>query len=390
VTRNNHGSKFDISQDVQQKKPGIGTRGIPWLKQSHRPKGRQNMAALSGTDDGSGYGVKGQSTGAIEAGDQGIGVWGVNSGTGIGVFGDGQNGIGVEGVSSSTETTLSTANSTNVGVMGSSAHGDGIFGSGARNGVHGQSASPADSGVWGENTGSGVGVAGSSVGGNGVLGTSASATSSGVWGNNTGAGTGVAGSSVGGNGVAGTSASATSSGVWGNNTGAGVGVAGSSKSGNAGEFSGNVLVTGTLTVNKDVILAGADCAEQFDTTETQLEPGTVVVIGQEGTLRESREAYDRRVAGVVSGAGAYKPAIVLDRRPPDKNRIPVALIGKVYCKVDAAYAAIEVGDLLTASPTPGHAMKAVEPSRTPGAVIGKALGPLPSGTALIPVLVALQ
>lgn len=175
-------------------------------------------------------------------------------------------------------------------------------------------------------------------------------------------------------------------------TSSGVGVQGQSfGSGLAGKFIGNVLVTGTLTANQDIVLAGADCAEQFDVAdEQQLEPGTVVVIDEEGAVRESRAAYDKKVAGVVSGGGDYKPGIVLDRRASNRNRTALALVGKVYCKVDAKYAPIEVGDLLTASPTPGHAMKAADPLRAFGAVVGKALRPLRSGTALIPVLVALQ
>jgi hypothetical protein len=68
----------------------------------------------------------------------------------------------------------------------------------------------------------------------------------------------------------------------------------------------------------------------------------------------------------------------------------VAVVGKVYCKVDAQYAPIEVGDLLTTSPTPGHAMKADDPLRAFGAVIGKALRGLQSGQGLVPILVALQ
>jgi hypothetical protein len=170
----------------------------------------------------------------------------------------------------------------------------------------------------------------------------------------------------------------------------GPGISGSSQSGNAGEFNGNVLVTGILTANIDVKL-GADCAEEFDVTEAQqLEPGTVVVIDQEGALRESRDAYDKKVAGIVSGAGGYRPGIVLDRRDSRVNRTVIALIGKVYCKVDAEYGPIEVGDLLTPSPTPGHAMKASDSSRALGAVIGKALRPLQDGRGLVPVLVALQ
>jgi hypothetical protein len=62
----------------------------------------------------------------------------------------------------------------------------------------------------------------------------------------------------------------------------------------------------------------------------------------------------------------------------------------VYCKVDAGYGAIEAGDLLTTSPTSGHAMRTSDPARAFGAVIGKALQPLSDGVGLIPVLVALQ
>jgi hypothetical protein len=70
--------------------------------------------------------------------------------------------------------------------------------------------------------------------------------------------------------------------------------------------------------------------------------------------------------------------------------MPVALMGKVFCKVDAQYSPIEVGDLLTTSPTLGHAMKAGDPLKAFGAVLGKALQSLKEGTGMIPVLVALQ
>ena len=115
-----------------------------------------------------------------------------------------------------------------------------------------------------------------------------------------------------------------------------------------------------------------------------------MVIDEDGYLKESREAYDKRVAGVVSGGGDYKPGILLDKKPSATNRLPVALVGKVYCKVDAGCTPIEVGDLLTTSATAGHAMKAVEPLHAFGAVIGKALRPLKAGRGLIPILVALQ
>jgi hypothetical protein len=68
----------------------------------------------------------------------------------------------------------------------------------------------------------------------------------------------------------------------------------------------------------------------------------------------------------------------------------MSVTGKVYCKVDAQYAAISVGDLLTTSATSGHAMKADDPLKAFGTVIGKALRPLAAGQGLIPILIALQ
>lgn len=141
----------------------------------------------------------------------------------------------------------------------------------------------------------------------------------------------------------------------------------------------------------DIILRNADCAEDFDLIDdADLEPGTVLVINDDARLEESRTAFDRRVAGVLSGAGKYRPGLVLDRQPESLNRKPVALAGKAYCRVDAAYGAIRIGDLLTSSDTPGHAMCADDPLRAFGAVIGKALGGLPSGRGMVPILVALQ
>jgi hypothetical protein len=115
-----------------------------------------------------------------------------------------------------------------------------------------------------------------------------------------------------------------------------------------------------------------------------------MVIEREGKLCQSTEAYDKRVAGVISGAGGYKPGIVLGRDPSNGKAMPIALSGKVYCKADAGQAPIHVGDLLTTSDIPGYAMKATDPIKAFGAVIGKALRPLEKGQGLIPILVALQ
>jgi hypothetical protein len=115
-----------------------------------------------------------------------------------------------------------------------------------------------------------------------------------------------------------------------------------------------------------------------------------MVITEEGIVERSQRAYDRRVAGVISGAGTYKSAIVLDKQDSRANRVPIALVGKTYCKADAQHGPIELGDMLTTSPTAGHAMKAGDLHKAFGAVIGKALRPLEAGQGLIPILIALQ
>lgn len=151
-----------------------------------------------------------------------------------------------------------------------------------------------------------------------------------------------------------------------------------------------LVVAGNIVATGDVQLAGADCAEEFDVDDAALDPGTVLVIGEDERLHRCVEAYDTKVAGVVSGAGQYRPGIVLGRQASTERRLPLALTGKVYCKVDARYAPIGVGDLLTTSPTPGHGMKVTNARAAIGAILGKALRPLGTGQDLIPVLVALQ
>jgi len=139
----------------------------------------------------------------------------------------------------------------------------------------------------------------------------------------------------------------------------------------------------------DILLTNGDCAEEFDFVDGTVAAGTVVVIDADERLAPCAVAYDRRVAGVVSGAGRFRPAIVLDRRP-GAPRPAVAMIGKVECNVDANHGPIRCGDLLVSSPTPGHAMAATDPARTAGAVLGKALRGLESGTGRVPILVCLQ
>jgi hypothetical protein len=182
----------------------------------------------------------------------------------------------------------------------------------------------------------------------------------------------------------------------------GYGLWATSQTGTAGHFEGSLEVngdinhtgafnlTGNLTVSGDIWMH-ADFAEDFSVQAKEpVEPGTVMVLGQDGLLRSCEKGYDRKVVGVISGAGDYRPALVLDRQKSAQGRSPVSLVGKVYCKVDAEYGPVEVGDLLATSPTPGYAMKVSNPTLAFGAVLGKALGSLDSGRGLIPILVSLQ
>jgi len=141
----------------------------------------------------------------------------------------------------------------------------------------------------------------------------------------------------------------------------------------------------------DILLRNGDCAEDFEVDGgSAVQPGSVLRIADDGRLHVADQPYDRRVAGIISGAGDTRPGIVLARDPLRRDRVPVALAGRVNCWVDASYGAIATGDLLTTSATPGHAMRAGDPSLSFGSVIGKALKPLAHGTGLVPVLVSLQ
>ena len=150
--------------------------------------------------------------------------------------------------------------------------------------------------------------------------------------------------------------------------------------------------TGDIIYTGQLIGPGADCAEDFEIEDAAAaEPGTVMVIGADSRLHVAQRPYDRCVAGVIAGAGNIRPGIILGRgQGRDPQRLPVALMGRVVCKAVADDAPIAVGDLLTTSATPGHAMKARDSARAFGAIIGKALEPLPTGRGLITVLAALQ
>jgi hypothetical protein len=324
---------------------GIGRRGVVGISDSFQGvlgKSIDNSGVVGESDKL--HGVFG-----VCHNPNGGGIFGTNdagNGTGFGIIGVCDSNIAVAGDSK-----------TGTGVKGTSQSGDGVVGIGRR-GVVG--ISDSFQGVLGKSIDN-AGVVGESDKLHGIFGVCHNPNGGGIFGTNDKGGFGVIGVSDSGIGVSG-------------------------KGGKlAGRFEGDVEVTG------DIRLANADCAEDFDVYGAdKVDPGTVMVLGSEGALYASHQAYDKRVAGVVSGAGSYKPGIVMDKQDTLANRQPIALMGKVFCKADAQFGAIEVGDLLTTSPTPGHAMKTSDPHKAFGAVIGKALRPLKEGQGLVPILIALQ
>lgn len=206
---------------------------------------------------------------------------------------------------------------------------------------------------------------------------------------------------------------ATAYGVQGTSTapkGAGVAGMSSTSAGTAGYFdnsaAGNLLigaVSGTHKFRVDGTgkgyfdggeqTGGADFAESVAVArEASLQtPGDLLVVDPSGKrqLKLSTEAYSTLVAGIYS----TKPGVLATEHSMNEiaaNEIPLAIVGIVPCKVSAENGPIVAGDLLVSSSTPGRAMKGTDRSRMLGAVVGKAMEPLASGTGVIEVLVTLQ
>lgn len=154
-------------------------------------------------------------------------------------------------------------------------------------------------------------------------------------------------------------------------------------------------VNGWARVHVFEVTGGSDISEAFEVNaDRPVEPGMVVCIDAQrpGKLRLSGAAYDRAVAGVVSGAGGINTGMTLRQKGSVADGAhAVALTGRVYAWVDAdAGGPVRPGDMLTTSPTPGHAMRVGDHALATGAVIGKAMTPLESGRGLVLVLVNLQ
>ena len=166
------------------------------------------------------------------------------------------------------------------------------------------------------------------------------------------------------------------------------------------EVNGNVKIDGNLYFGSNTTpqsapyagCTGGDYAESVNVSgdHTKYEPGDVLVIAPDskGDVVKVAEPYSTLVVGIYS----TKPGVVGRRQTTAKgpDEIPMAMLGIVPTKVTAENGPIHRGDLLVTSSTAGYAMKGTDPSRMTGAVVGKALGSLDSGTGVIEVVVTLQ
>lgn len=151
---------------------------------------------------------------------------------------------------------------------------------------------------------------------------------------------------------------------------------------------------GTVYLKSGYQAVAMDGAEFFSFQEP-VSPGDVVVLSAAGQrcVQLARTVHNTSVVGVVS----TNPAFVLggaasedDIERVRRSLVPVALLGTVPCKVDADIAPIVRGDLLTTSPTPGHAQKVLDCTQAAGAVLGKAMDTLERGKGLISIVVMLS
>ena len=145
-------------------------------------------------------------------------------------------------------------------------------------------------------------------------------------------------------------------------------------------YGGNVYADGTYQS------PASDFAEMLPAAEG-LNPGDVLIIGQDGKLVCSTQPFQTSVVGVYSTHPGFVGGQPVEGDLPD--RVPLAVVGVVPVKVSAENGAVVPGDLLVTSSTLGHAMKA-SPNPPVGTVIGKALGTLAEGKGVIQMLVTLQ
>ena len=376
---------------------GAGVSAFSFNQVAIYSESRNNTAGFFTSTHGFGIGANTFSddpeVAAVEAMNLGAGPGIVSfSNEDTGVYGESINGHGVEGASVN-----------EVGVYGRSENTAGFFTSTLGIGVHGHTTSDAPdvAAIEGVNHGAGPGITGFS-----------------------GDNTGVYGNSVGGHGVEGFSVNEAA--VYGGSINGPAAIFTSTNGAaifvEAAGFEGLRIMD---EVGGDYIMAGSDADPDFKVSNIGdvfadgsyhcalgpgaepgtcviqnspadlaemlparqgLEPGDVLVIGADGRLARSSQAYQSTVVGVYSTQPGYLGG---GEHRGQEGYVPLAVVGVVPVKVSAENGAIHPGDLLVASATPGYAM-AAGPNPPQGTVIGKALAGLDRGTGSILMLAILQ
>jgi hypothetical protein len=153
---------------------------------------------------------------------------------------------------------------------------------------------------------------------------------------------------------------------------------------------------GRVITSELEITGGSDLAENFDITEAEekhLKPGMLVSIDaeKEGLLCITKEANDKKIVGVISGANGIKPGMLMGQQGTFANgKYPVALAGRVYVLCNKEGGEINAGDFLTSAAQQGYAKKAGKLNEAQGAIIGKAMGKADPKTGYVLVLINLQ
>lgn len=140
--------------------------------------------------------------------------------------------------------------------------------------------------------------------------------------------------------------------------------------------------------------SGADFAESIAVSgeRSKYAAGDLLAIDPTADrhLKLAQQSYSTLVAGIYSTKPGMLGTTHRVDEPAANDEVPLAVVGIVPCKVTTENGSIQAGDLLVSSSTPGHAMKGTDRSKMLGAVVGKALEPLPEGKGVIQVLVTLQ
>lgn len=154
--------------------------------------------------------------------------------------------------------------------------------------------------------------------------------------------------------------------------------------------------TGRIITGELQITAGSDLAEFFDLIEEEsleVKPGMIVSIdpASSGKLILCKEAYDQKIAGVISGANGVNPGMLMGHEETIADGdFPVAIAGRVYVHASTINGEIQPGDLLTSSDVPGMAMKVTDYEKGRGAILGKAMTQLSTEEGYVLMLISLQ